>query len=221
MDRLMNQVLGQQRASATMPMDLFRSGDHYVLSVDLPGADPGSIDVNVDDRTLTIRAQRTARTEDGVQWLAKERPVGTYARQLTVGRGLDLDAITASYADGVLSLTIPVAEEARPRRIEVTTGGTPATIEAVAVPGPCARRWRRQAVGTASDARTVRVAARTCWSDGVTSAYRRVFRPQSGLTQSCAGSTTRTASLRSSVTSASLGTRGEWMSYTPGPMPRG
>ena len=136
MDRLMNQVLGQQRASATMPMDLFRSGDHYVLSVDLPGADPGSIDVNVDDRTLTIRAQRTARTEDGVQWLAKERPVGTYARQLTVGRGLDLDAITASYADGVLSLTIPVAEEARPRRIEVTTGGTPATIEAGADAAP-------------------------------------------------------------------------------------
>ncbi|GIG34866.1 Hsp20/alpha crystallin family protein [Cellulomonas pakistanensis] len=136
MDRLMNQVLGQQRASATMPMDLFRSGDHYVLSVDLPGADPGSIDVNVDDRTLTIRAQRTARTEEGVQWLAKERPVGTYARQLTVGRGLDLDAITASYADGVLSLTIPVAEEARPRRIEVSTGGTPATIEAGADAAP-------------------------------------------------------------------------------------
>jgi HSP20 family protein len=130
MDRLMNQVLGSQRASATMPMDLYRAGDHYVLHVDLPGADPGSIDVNVDDRTLTIRAQRTARTEDGVQWLAKERPVGTYARQLTVGRGLALDAIAASYNDGVLTLTIPVAEEARPRRIEVTTGATPTTIEA-------------------------------------------------------------------------------------------
>lgn len=129
MDRLMGQVLGAQRASASMPMDLYRSGDHYVLHVDLPGADPGSIDVNVDDRTLTIRAQRTARTEDAVQWLAKERPVGTYARQLTVGRGLDLDSIAASYTDGVLTLTIPVAEEAKPRRIEVTTGGTPATIE--------------------------------------------------------------------------------------------
>ncbi|RMI14410.1 Hsp20/alpha crystallin family protein [Cellulomonas triticagri] len=130
MDRLMGQVLGTQRAAASMPMDLYRSGDHYVLHVDLPGADPGSIDVNVEDRTLTIRAQRTARAEDGVQWLAKERPTGTYARQLTVGRGLDLDAVSASYADGVLTLTIPVADEARPRRIEVTTGGTPATIEA-------------------------------------------------------------------------------------------
>jgi HSP20 family protein len=100
MDRLMGQVLGSQRAAASMPMDLYRAGDHYVLHVDLPGADPGSIDVNVD------------------------------ARQLTVGRGLDLDAIHASYADGVLTLTIPVAEEAKPRRIEVQTGGTPATIEA-------------------------------------------------------------------------------------------
>lgn len=129
MDRLMSQVLGSQRAAASMPMDLFRAGDHYVLHVDLPGADPGSIDVNVDDRTLTIQALRTARAEEGVQWLAKERPAGTYARQLTVGRGLDLDAISASYSDGVLTLTIPVAEEAKPRRIEVTTGETPATIE--------------------------------------------------------------------------------------------
>ena len=119
MDRLMGQVFGSARAAGTMPMDLYRSGDHYVLHVDLPGADPGSIDVNVDDRTLTIRAQRTARTEDGVQWLAKERPVGTYARQLTVGRGLALDAISASYADGVLTLTIPVAEESKPRRVQV------------------------------------------------------------------------------------------------------
>ena len=130
MDRLMGQVLGAQRASASMPMDLYRAGDHYVLHVDLPGADPGSIDVSVDDRTLTIRAQRTPRTEDGVQWLAKERPVGTYARQLTVGRGLDRAAISASDADGVLTLTIPVAEEARPRRIEVATGSAPTTIEA-------------------------------------------------------------------------------------------
>lgn len=129
MDRLMGQVLGAQRASATMPMDLFRSGDHYVLTVDLPGADPGSIDVSVDDRTLTIRAQRTPRADEGVQWLAKERPAGAYARQLTVGRGLDLEAITAAYTDGVLSLTIPVAEEAKPRRIEVRTGDAAPAIE--------------------------------------------------------------------------------------------
>lgn len=124
MDRLLGQVLAADRSTATMPMDLYRSGDHYVLHVDLPGADPGTIDVGVDDRTLTIRAQRTPGTDQDVQWLAKERPVGTYARQLTVGRGLALDRIAATYADGVLTLTIPVAEEAKPRRIEVQHAGT-------------------------------------------------------------------------------------------------
>src|SRR5262245_4226505 len=103
MDRLLGQVLAADRASATMPMDLYRSGDHYVLHVDLPGVDPGTVDVNVEDRTLTIRAQRSPRTEQDVQWLAKERPTGTYARQLTVGRGLALDAISATYSDGVLT----------------------------------------------------------------------------------------------------------------------
>ena len=121
-DRLFGQMVSAERAAATMPMDLFRSGDHYVLHVDLPGADPGTIDVNVEDQTLTIRAQRTGSTEQDVQWLAKERPVGTYARQLTVGRGLALDAISATYADGVLTLTIPVSEDAKPRRIEVQHG---------------------------------------------------------------------------------------------------
>jgi len=134
-DRLFAQLLTAERASATMPMDLYRSGDHDVVHVDLPGADPGTIDVNVEDRTLTIRAQRTARAEQDVQWLAKERPAGTYARQLTVSRGLALDAISATYADGVLTLTIPVADEAKPRRIEVQHAGdaTQITAEADAV----------------------------------------------------------------------------------------
>ncbi|MCC2318344.1 Hsp20/alpha crystallin family protein [Cellulomonas chengniuliangii] len=122
MDRLVGQMFGSARAAATMPMDLYRSGDHYVLLVDLPGADPGTIDVSVEDRTLTIHAQRTPRTETDVQWLARERPSGTYARQLTVSRGLDLQDITATYADGVLALTIPVAESSKPRRVEVQRG---------------------------------------------------------------------------------------------------
>ena len=132
MDRIMNQVFGTARGSAAMPMDLYRAGDHYVLRVDLPGADPGSIDIAVEDRTLTIRAERTVHTDADVQWLARERPEGTFARQLTVGRGLDLDRIDATYADGVLTLTIPVAEEAKPRRIEVQHGTRPQAIEAEA-----------------------------------------------------------------------------------------
>ncbi|TNU74125.1 Hsp20/alpha crystallin family protein [Miniimonas arenae] len=122
LDRFVGQMLNADRAAAQMPMDLYRSGDHYVLTVDIPGADPGTIDVNVEDRTLSIRAQRTAPEANDVQWLAKERPTGTYARQLTVGRGLALDAISATYHDGVLTLTIPVAQEAKPRRIEVQHG---------------------------------------------------------------------------------------------------
>ncbi|MBT0994699.1 Hsp20/alpha crystallin family protein [Cellulomonas sp. DKR-3] len=122
LDRLFAQVVGADRASASMPMDLYRSGDHYVLHVDLPGADPGSIDVAVEDRTLTVRAQRTGHAEQDVQWLAKERPSGTYARQLAVGSGLALDRIEATYTDGVLTLTIPVADEAKPRKIEVQHG---------------------------------------------------------------------------------------------------
>lgn len=127
MDRMLGQLVGAERAAAAMPLDLYRAGDHYVLNMDLPGVDPGTIDVNVEDRTLTIRAQRTPHEDTDVQWLAKERPAGTYARQLTVGRGLALDKIGATYTDGVLTLTIPVAEEAKPRRIEVQHGERPAT----------------------------------------------------------------------------------------------
>jgi len=130
MDRMLASLLGAERASATMPMDLYRSGDHYVLHIDLPGVDPGTIDVNVEDRTLTISAERTANAEDDAQWLARERPSGTYARQLTVGRGLALDAIAATYTDGVLTLTIPVAEEAKPRRIEVQHSSSAGAISA-------------------------------------------------------------------------------------------
>ncbi|MBO3085793.1 Hsp20/alpha crystallin family protein [Cellulomonas fengjieae] len=128
LDRLFGQLASAERAAATMPIDLYRAGDHYVLDVDLPGADPGTIDVNVEDRTLTIRAQRTAGPDKDVQWLAKERPVGTYARQLTVSKALALDAITANYADGVLTLNIPVAQEAKARRIEVQHGGDSSQI---------------------------------------------------------------------------------------------
>ncbi|MCR1984540.1 Hsp20/alpha crystallin family protein [Cellulosimicrobium cellulans] len=142
MDRLVGQLASGARATAAsaasggMPLDLFRAGDHYVLTMDLPGVDPGTIDVSVEDRTLTIRAERSPRTDPDVQWLARERPSGTYARQLTVGRGLALDKITASYEDGVLTLTIPVAEEARPRRIEVAhrAGGAATQITAEAEP---------------------------------------------------------------------------------------
>ena len=110
-------------ASAARPMDLFRDGNVFVARVDLPGVDPASIVVDVDDRTLTVRAQRTAETTDDQKWLVRERPAGTFARQLTLGYGVALDKIGAEYRDGVLSLPIPVAEEARPRKIAVAHSG--------------------------------------------------------------------------------------------------
>ena len=122
MDRLLGQMFTSERAFVAMPMDLYRVVDHYVLKVDLPGADPDSIDVSIKDRTLTIRAERVQAPDAPQQWLTRERSVGAYARQLTVGRGLSLDNITAVYTDGVLTLTIPVAEEAKPRKISVTRG---------------------------------------------------------------------------------------------------
>ena len=126
MDRLTSQLLGTgtpTRGPRWMPMDLYRVDDHYVVTVDLPGVDPGSIDLNVDGNTLTISAERSLRSDEGVQWLAQERPVGSYLRQLQLGDGLDVEKIQASYDSGVLTVTIPVAERARPRRITVESGG--------------------------------------------------------------------------------------------------
>ena len=133
MDRLTSQLLGTGttgRSPRWMPMDLYRVDDHYVVTVDLPGVDPGSIDLNVDGNTLTISAERSLRSDEGVQWLAQERPVGSYLRQLQLGDGLDVEKIQASYDSGVLTVTIPVAERARPRRITVEAGGGRTAVDA-------------------------------------------------------------------------------------------
>lgn len=104
-----------------MPIDLFRDGDHYILNADLPGIDPDSVDVDLDGQLLTIRAERTPRSQDDVKWLARERQGGSYLRQLTLGSGIDTAGISASYENGVLSVLIPVSEAAKPRKVEVRT----------------------------------------------------------------------------------------------------
>lgn len=102
-----------------MPVDLYQDGGQYILNADLPGVDPGSVDVDVDGQLLTIRAQRTEPTSDGAKFLARERPYGSYWRQFTLGDGVDVERISAHYDNGVLSVVIPVSEKAKPRKIEV------------------------------------------------------------------------------------------------------
>ena len=125
-DRLAAQLLGTAPGSArvplAMPMDLYRSGDHYVLHADLPGVDPGSVDVSVDGGILTVTAQRSERTELDVQWLSSERFTGGYLRRLSLGQDIDADHIAATYQNGVLTVTLPVAARAKPRSIEISHG---------------------------------------------------------------------------------------------------
>jgi len=133
MDRLTARLLtgdGSARAASWMPMDLYRVEDRYVINVDLPGVDPGSIDLDVDGNTLTIAAERTIGAAEGARWLAQERPAGRYTRQLSLGPDLDLDGIHAAYENGVLSLTIPVADRAKPRKISVEHRAEPREIAA-------------------------------------------------------------------------------------------
>jgi len=109
------------RGPRVMPMDLYREGDHYVLNADMPGIDPGSVDIDVDGQLLTIRAERTMANHDNVKWLTRERLAGSFLRQLNLGQGIDVDKISAQYSNGVLSVTIPVSAAAMPRKIQIQT----------------------------------------------------------------------------------------------------
>jgi HSP20 family protein len=106
-------------AGRLAPLDLYRTEDAVVLSVDLPGIDAGSIDVDVDGGILTVRAQRTAPAIEGATWLSRERQSGAIVRKLRLGDGIDAESISADYADGVLTVTLPVAERAKPRKVAV------------------------------------------------------------------------------------------------------
>ncbi len=121
LDRLASSLFDVRRGPRRMPMDLYRDGDLYVLAADLPGIDPGSVDIDVDGQLLTIRAQRTIQSDDGVKWITRERETASFLRQLNLGQGVDTERISANYNNGVLSVTIPVSERAKPRKIEVSS----------------------------------------------------------------------------------------------------
>jgi len=121
LDRVAADLLDARQGPRLMPIDLYRDGDHYILNADLPGIDPGSVDLDVDGQLLTIRAERTARSQEGVKWLARERSSGSFLRQLNLGDGVATDQISANYDNGVLSVMIPVSEKARPRKVAITS----------------------------------------------------------------------------------------------------
>ena len=122
LDRITQQVFGGQGTVArpsVMPMDAWRDGDTFVVEFDLPGVDKESIDLDVERNVLTVHAERPARGGD-VELIAAERPRGVFSRQLILGDNLDTENVVASYEAGVLTLRIPVAEQAKPRKILVS-----------------------------------------------------------------------------------------------------
>ncbi len=121
LDRLAEQVFGTVARPAAMPMDAWREGNNFVVEFDLPGIEPASIDLDVERNVLTVRAERKASTGPDVELVASERPRGVFSRQVILGDALNIEAISAAYTSGVLRLTIPVAERAKPRKIAVST----------------------------------------------------------------------------------------------------
>lgn len=123
-DRLAQQVLGSTAARpAAMAMDAYRSGDDFIVHFDLPGIDPETIDLDVERHVLNVRAERRNPAPEGAEMIVAERPTGTFTRQLFLGDTLDTERIDASYEAGVLTLRIPVAEQAKPRRIQISGSG--------------------------------------------------------------------------------------------------
>jgi HSP20 family protein len=120
-DRLAEQVFGTTARPAAMPMDAWRSDHEFVVEFDLPGIETQSIDLDVERNVLTVRAERKPSTGPDVELVAAERPRGIFSRQVILGDTLDADQIEASYNSGVLRLTIPIAEKAKPRKIAIST----------------------------------------------------------------------------------------------------
>jgi HSP20 family protein len=130
LDRLAQQVLGTAARPAAMPMDAWQQDQESVAAFDLPGVDVDSIDLDVERNVLTVRAERPDPAGENTEMIASERPRGVFSRQLILGDTLDTENVKATYDGGVLTLRIPVAEKAKPRKIEIDTKGTKQQIAA-------------------------------------------------------------------------------------------
>lgn len=122
MDRLTSQMTNGR--SPVMPMDAYRHGDQFFVHFDLPGVDPVSVDLTVEKNVLSVTAERSWQQDDGIELVASERPQGRFTRQLFLGEGLDPDRIEATYEHGVLTVTVPVAEQAKPRKVQISSSGS-------------------------------------------------------------------------------------------------
>jgi HSP20 family protein len=135
-DRLSQQLTGALRSqSMSIPMDAYRRGDTVFVHLDLPGADSSSIDVQVEQNALTVRAERFFQEGEEDEVLVRERPEGVFSRHMFLGQHLDVERIVASFDDGVLTLAIPVAETAKPRRIQVQSSAQETRPKAIDVQG--------------------------------------------------------------------------------------
>lgn len=132
LDRLAQQVWGGVTQPAAMPMDAYRQGEAFVVHFDLPGVSPESVELTVDKNVLTVSARRDWQPSEDTEVLVRERPRGTFSRQLLLGESLDTEHIQASYTNGVLTVTIPVAEQAKPRRVQISSGSRPEAVPASA-----------------------------------------------------------------------------------------
>jgi HSP20 family protein len=128
LDRLAQQVLGTATRPAAMPMDAYRDGEAFVVQFDLPGVDPESIDLDVERNVLTVRAERRPAASGDTEMVVAERPVGMFSRQVFLGETLDTERTDARYDQGVLTLRIPIAEKAKPRKIQITGGDSPTQL---------------------------------------------------------------------------------------------
>lgn len=133
LDRLAQQFFGVNGTTArpaAMPMDAYRSGNEYVVQFDLPGVAPDSIDLDVERNVLTVKAERGPAFGEGDEVQVAERPRGTFSRQLFLGDTLDAEHVQASYDAGVLTLRVPIAEQAKPRKITIGGGSNAKQINA-------------------------------------------------------------------------------------------